>query len=205
MMIKAEKLGQRFNQRWIFREVSVEMHAGHIYAVLGPNGAGKSTLMNILAGLLRPSEGTLRYEFEGHLLEPQVIYRYLAWVAPYVWLSEALKLRELLEFHEQCKPWRSGMDRKGVLSRARLVREQDKVVRDFSSGMKQRLKLALAFYSDAPMLILDEPTSNLDRQNADWFQELLKEEAANRLVIIASNQPEEYTQADEHLHLKPFS
>lgn len=201
IQIVAKQLGQRFNKNWIFRKLDLDLSGPGVYAILGPNGSGKSTLVSVLAGLRRPSEGAISYIFEGHTLEAAQLYRHLAWVAPYVALPEELTLRQLLDFHECCQPWRGGIDRRQALAHMRLDREDGKVIRDFSSGMKQRLKLGLAFFSDASLLLLDEPTSNLDRMNAQWYQEILAQEQPGRLIIIASNQPEEYTQAHEHFQL----
>jgi ABC-type multidrug transport system ATPase subunit len=201
MRLSFRQLGQRFNRNWIFRKLDFECGPNEIVAVLGANGSGKSTLLHIVAGLLRPSEGEIAYEFQNQTIPRESIFRYLMWVGPYVGVSDELRLGELLDFHQTCKAWRGGMDRRSVLRSVRLEKEEAKTIGDFSSGMKQRLQLAIAFYTEAPLVLLDEPTANLDRQNVAWYQQTLEEESSGRLVIIASNQPEEYQQATRRLSL----
>ncbi|UOQ82065.1 ATP-binding cassette domain-containing protein [Hymenobacter sp. 5414T-23] len=124
--------------------------AGHSYGHSGPNGAGKSTLLNTLSGQLLPSAGTLAYEHQGQQIPVEEVPAYLAYAAPYLELIEELTLTELLQFHIRFKPLRSGFTPEKLISLMYLEKSRHKLVRDFSSGMKQRLKLALALYAEAP-------------------------------------------------------
>jgi ABC-type multidrug transport system ATPase subunit len=190
--ISLQNIGRRFNRDWIFREVNYTFGSNNAYAILGPNGSGKSTLLQILTGSLSPSAGKINFTFDDKPVESELIYQHLSFAAPYQELIEEFTLDEMIDFHFQFKKYRDGLDKNGVTELLNLQASRHKLIRYFSSGMKQRTKLALAFCSDTPMLMLDEPTSNLDVQGVDWYLDLASKFAANRLTIICSNQQHEY-------------
>ncbi|MHA4893807.1 ABC transporter ATP-binding protein [Pedobacter sp. PWIIR3] len=203
MTIKLEEIGRRFNQDWIFRGISYAFHAHGKYAILGPNGSGKSTLLSVLMGNLAPSEGTISYSDNGPVPIEQ-IYRSISVAAPYLDLIEEFTLSETIDFHFKFKDIHPSVERKDILSLLGLARSEDKALKYFSSGMKQRTKLLLACCSATPILILDEPTSNLDIQGVSWYHELIKEFTTNRLVIIGSNQEVEYSFCDHLLQITDY-
>jgi len=204
MTITLENIGRRFNRDWIFRGVNYTFTAGNSYAVLGPNGSGKSTLLQVLNSSLTPSEGKIIFTDNGKDIEPAAVYNKLSLAAPYLELIEEFSLSEVIDFHFQFKDFLPGMDRKAVIELLNMHASRNKLVRYFSSGMKQRLKLALAFCSDTEMLMLDEPTSNLDTQGVDWYLSLIEQFAANRLTIICSNQEHEYSFCKEKLSITDY-
>ncbi|RZL05054.1 MAG: ATP-binding cassette domain-containing protein, partial [Pedobacter sp.] len=168
MQIILENLGRRFNKEWIFRSISFTFSQGQQYAILGPNGSGKSTLLSVLLGSLTPSEGKISYLNDKEVL-PEHIFNYISLAAPYLDLIEEFTLQETIDFHFQFKAYQAGFNSAAVLDLLALSRAEDKPLKYFSSGMKQRTKLALAFCTDTPILVLDEPTSNLDTQGTDWY------------------------------------
>jgi ABC-type multidrug transport system ATPase subunit len=204
MNLSLQNIGRRFNREWIFRGVDYTFISGKIYAVLGPNGSGKSTLLQVLNGSLAPSIGQINYFFEDKEVEIDKVYQYLSLAAPYLELIEEFTLSEVIDFHFKFKPYKTGMDKNGVIELLDMPGNKNKMIRYFSSGMKQRLKLALAFCADTPMLMLDEPTSNLDTQGVDWYLSLVQKFAANRLTIICSNQEHEYSFCDEKLNIVDY-
>ncbi|MCR5886333.1 ABC transporter ATP-binding protein [Hymenobacter sp. J193] len=204
MQIEAQGLGKRFVREWIFRGLTHTFRPGTATAILGPNGAGKSTLLNTLSGQLLASEGTLAYSRGGQKVAVENVPPLLAYAAPYLELIEELTLTELLQFHTRFKPLRPGFSPARLIELMYLDKSRHKLVRDFSSGMKQRLKLALALYSDAPLLLLDEPTTNLDRTGVAWYQEHVRATLAGRLVLVSSNVPEEYDFCQEQLNITDF-
>ena len=191
-MITLDNIGRRFNRDWIFKGVNYMFNIGESYAVLGPNGSGKSTLLQVLNGSLSPSAGKLNYQYNGSEMDIETVFSQLSLAAPYLELIEEFSLNEMIDFHFKFKKYRQGMDKQGVIDLLNLPGSKDKPIRYFSSGMKQRLKLALAFCADTAMLMLDEPTSNLDTQGVDWYQGLVQQFAFNRLTIVCSNQQHEY-------------
>lgn len=201
MQIILKKLGKKFGREWIFKGIDQTFSTGNASAITGPNGSGKSTLMLIISGWALPSSGEVAYQFYNSEVKADEIYRHIDYIAPYTELIEELTLQEFLKFHFRFKRLRAGLNFEEALHRIRLGKERDKYLRHFSSGMKQRLKLDLGFYSDCPILLLDEPTTNLDHDNKQWYLEEINEVLANKIVIIASNQKEEYTFASTYLDI----
>jgi ABC-type multidrug transport system ATPase subunit len=204
MNLSLQNIGRRFNREWIFRGIDYTFTSGKVYAILGPNGSGKSTLLQVLNGSLAPSIGQINYFFEDKEVEIDKVYEHLSLAAPYLELIEEFTLSEVIDFHFKFKPYKTGMDKTGVIELLDMPGNANKMIRYFSSGMKQRLKLALAFCADTPMLMLDEPTSNLDTQGVDWYLSLVQKFAANRLTIICSNQEHEYSFCNERLNIVDF-
>ena len=203
--IEAQNLGRRYGRQWIFRNLSHVFEAESATAILGPNGAGKSTLLSILAGQLLPSEGAVRYEmYYGKELPVAAVPRQLAYCAPYLELPEDFTLLELLAFHTRLKPLRPGVSSTDLVDIMYLHKARHQAVRTFSSGMKQRLKLGLALYAAAPLLLLDEPTTNLDAQGTAWYLEHVAKVSAGRLVIVSSNVPAEYSFCDSQVRITDF-
>lgn len=193
MKIHLEHIGRRFNREWIFRDVNYVFESGSSYAILGANGAGKSTILQVISGSLSSSEGTISYTREGVLLNSEYVFEHLSMAAPYLELIEEFTLRELIDFHFQFKNYRCGLDRDQLIELMGLKRSEFKAIKHFSSGMKQRVKLALAFCSDTEMILLDEPASNLDQQGLEWYLSLVEKYSADRILIICSNQIQEYS------------
>ena len=192
MQITAEQIGKKYRKEWIFRRVDLTLTAGTSYTFVGPNGSGKSTLLQLLAGSLPATEGTLTYSLNGNGLDPDNWFRQVSLAAPYLELVEELTLDELLTFHQTFKPFKTGLTPDLIADRLLLSHARHKQIKYFSSGMKQRVKLGLAFFSNAPVVILDEPTANLDRQGAAWYHEQVRSLGADQLLLIGSNVPEEY-------------
>jgi len=191
MNISLNNVGRRFNKEWIFRNLSTEFSSGNSYAILGPNGSGKSTLLSVLTGSLSPSEGEISFS-DTKDIPVENIYKYISLAAPYLELVEAFTLREIIDFHFKFKNFASGIDTKKLIGILGLEKAANKQIKYFSSGMKQRTKLALACCTDTPILFLDEPTSNLDIQGINWYRELIENFGKGRLTIIGSNQIQEY-------------
>lgn len=204
MQIILQNIGRRFNRDWIFRGIDFTFSQGETYAILGPNGSGKSTLLSVLNGSLSPSTGSLKY-LNGEIpVEVENVYKQLSLAAPYLELIEEFTLAEMIDLHFKFKAYRSGMDCAAVIDLLNMQASRNKAIRYFSSGMKQRLKLALAFCSDTSMLMLDEPTSNLDKQGVAWYLGLVEQFAEGRLTIICSNQEHEYSFCKNRLDISDY-
>ena len=187
MQIDLQNIGKKFNTEWIFRQVSFSFKENSASAILGRNGSGKSTLLQIIAGNIYPSSGHVTYQHNGKVISGDEIFRHLTVVAPYLELIEDFTLREMMEFHFSFKQFLPGFDISGVIDLLGFPDTKYKQVHQFSSGMKQRVKLILAFLSDVPLLLLDEPTMNLDKAGINWYHELVTTFTRNRTLIICSN------------------
>lgn len=193
MQIQLNQVGKRFRYDWIFKGIDYTFETGTQYAVLGPNGSGKSTLMKVLSGHLTPSKGTIHFFNKGKKpIDKDNVYQHLSYAGPYIELIEEFSLKEALRFHQQFKPFKAGLSIGDLIDLLSFQHSKNKEIRFFSSGMKQRLKLVLALCSDTNLVLLDEPTTNLDRQGVDWYLELVERFVEQRLVIVASNVEEDY-------------
>jgi ABC-type multidrug transport system ATPase subunit len=194
-------IGKRFN-RWVFRDIDLELHSGVRYGVIGHNGVGKSTLLRIISGYMSPTEGRVTYLQDKNLLDPQRAALTVGYVAPYVSLISELTVREMLNFHLRFKPvFEAVSDIDTFLSRIHLQTHADVFVGDLSSGLMQRLKLGIMVLSRTMVLLLDEPTSYLDLAGKQWYYELVDEFATGRLIIVASNDPEDLVACEEMIDM----
>ena len=170
MEIILDQVSKRFNQDWLFKKLSYQFSLPGTYAIVGPNGSGKTTFLKAIAGMIPYTSGTVSYRYEGKEIDPDTIYKHLAFVAPYMELPEELTLFEFLNFHFSLKNRLKELSIKEIAIRAGLEKSLDNPLFTFSSGMKQRVKLAIGFFTSTPIILLDEPTTNLDQSGSDWYQ-----------------------------------
>lgn len=193
MRITLAGTAKRFARENVFSGVDHVFLPGSRTALLGPNGSGKSTLLQVVAGALVPTAGNVLHHLDGKELDQEQLYRHVSLAAPYLDLYEDLPLGEAILLHARFKPFRQGLTPLQVARTAYLEAHWEKPVSHFSSGMKQRLKLALAILSDAPLLLLDEPATNLDAEGSAWFRDLLLGHVEGRTLLVASNRQAEET------------
>ncbi|MBI2730923.1 MAG: ABC transporter ATP-binding protein [Sphingobacteriales bacterium] len=213
MKITLSDVGKRFNREWIFRHVNYSFESGVHYAITGPNGSGKSTLLQVIAGMIDNSEGSVEMTDDSlQLTEKKQLssinrhlstnyYQHLSFCAPYFDLIEEMTLTEFLSFHFQFKNLLPGFDVRKIIEALGLEKAAQKQIRYFSSGMKQRVKLAQAIFADVPVVFLDEPCTNLDESGIAQYQQLIAEYCNNRLVIVSSNDKQEYGFCKEVLRI----
>lgn len=193
MHISLSKISRKFNYEWIFRDVNFEFETGFAYAILGSNGSGKSTLLQIISGHLHPSEGTISYSADNKTIEAENFFRHVSFSGPYLELIEEFTLEEMLTFHHRFRKFRNKLDINAVIDITGLSRNRNKPIKYFSSGMKQRVRLAIAILSESEVVLLDEPAANLDRKAIEWYRNLIAEHRSNRIIIVCSN-----SQSEEH-------
>lgn len=204
MRISLDQVGKRYQRHWVFRNLNADYQDGGRYALLGRNGSGKSTLLRIISGMQAASGGKIRYEHEGQQIQAQSLFRHVSFCAPGMELPEELNLQELLEFHFSYKKILPGHSIKSIIDATGLGRAAHKPLEDYSSGMKQRVKLAQAIFSDTPLLMLDEPCTNLDEAGVNQYLEWIEKYAAGKTIIVASNDPREYSFCSEVLRMSDF-
>ena len=206
MEIVLDQIGRRFNREWIFRNISAGFASGNAYAILGTNGSGKSTLLQIISGHLYPSAGKVHYTDNDSMIPDEQVFSYISLAAPYAELIEEFTLAEMVSFHLKFRKLINGFDSGSLIEMTGLGRSRGKALKYYSSGMKQRVKLALAILSDVPVVLLDEPASNLDAEGIAWYRELVAGYVAGRIFIICSNsQPAEYDFCKETLLINNYS
>lgn len=204
LKIHLEEASKRFQYEWIFKNLSLELSQGDSLAITGSNGSGKSTLLKCLSGAIPITSGKIDYIVSGKSISETDWFSFLTISAPYMEMPEEFTLEELLNFHFKFKKPLDRVSSKEIVEQLYLTQHISKPVGQFSSGMKQRLKLGLALFSDVPLIFLDEPTSNLDRKGIDWYQEMINHYGKNRILVICSNEPREYEFCGQKIVLEDF-
>jgi ABC-type multidrug transport system ATPase subunit len=213
MRITLIDAGKRFNRDWIFRRLRYEFIEGGSYAITGSNGSGKSTLLQAIGGAIGISEGRVRYAVPapaaadlrgGAEIPADEVFKYIAIAAPYLELIEEMTVTEFLHFHQAFKPFLPACAIPEIIARVGLGKAAHKQIRYYSSGMKQRVKLAQAIFSDTPVLLLDEPCTNLDAEGVALYQQLIKDHTAGRLVVVSSNDEQEYAFCRERINIMDY-
>lgn len=204
MKIILTNAGKRFSREWIFRNLSHEFLHQKSYAITGANGSGKSTLLQVISSALILNNGKIDWQLNEKSLKPENVHQHISFTAPYFELVEEMTAKEFLLFHAQFKSFINNFSIEEILQRAQLQNAANKQIRFYSSGMKQRLKLAQAIFSDVPCILLDEPCTNLDESGFNLYYDWIESFCKNRLLIVSSNDINEYKFCDEQLNIQDF-
>ncbi|WP_194777458.1 ABC transporter ATP-binding protein [Pararhodonellum marinum] len=204
LRISLNQAAKRYHLEWVFKSLDLELKTGDALAVTGPNGSGKSTLLKCISGVLPLTQGEIAYFRKGQPLEEGDFFKHLSFSAPYMELPEEFTLVELLAFHFKFKSPQAGISIEQMIQMMVLEKARHKAISNFSSGMKQRLKLGLCFYADNPLLLLDEPTSNLDQAGVDWYLNTVNEFGKNKIMVVCSNDPREYGFCNQFLNMDDY-
>jgi heme ABC exporter ATP-binding subunit CcmA len=185
---RVDKVSKLFGSFAALRQVDVELEAGRCYVVIGENGAGKSTLLRILAGLLRPSFGTVTI-FGG--MEPQEARARIGYMSHAPMLYDELTGQENLRYFASLYPGRECLDPAEALRQVGLDPGLKRTLGQYSQGMRQRTSLARVLMPVPELLLLDEPFSNMDMDSARQMVELLAGfRQKNRIIVITTHQRE---------------
>ena len=200
--LKLSNICKHYTETLLFKDISFGLYPGEVMAITGWNGSGKSTLLRIIAGLVRPSLGQVEMFFEGESIPKESRRRFLGMVAPALSLYDELTALENLEFF--CKVRGIAYDRKSCLDlmeRLGLTENYNKLCRNYSSGMKQRLKLGQALLHNPPLLLLDEPGCNLDSKGMEVVEGVISQQRQSGMTVIASNEKREVDYGDRVINL----
>ena len=204
LTISVNDLSKRFNREWIFRHLSFEFLPGETYAITGPNGSGKSTFLQVVWGQVPQTSGTISYKKADQTLPVEEVFRHLSIATPYMDLIEEFTLVEMLDFHFHLKKIRAGYSIAELIQVMYLENAAEKQLVNFSSGMKQRLKLGLALYTEAEAYFLDEPGTNLDSRAFEWYLGELGGLPEYAMIFIASNNADEYPEKSRVLNIMEY-
>ena len=193
MTISLSDAGKRYNRDWIFRHLTYQFEAGKSYAITGPNGSGKSTLLQVISGNTMVNEGTIKWQLNEKRIEDEKVYKEVSIAAPYLELIEEMTLSEFLQFHNSFKPFLPGISITDIIEVIGLEKAVNKQIRYYSSGMKQRVKLAQCIFSDTSLVLLDEPCTNLDAAGIELYHWLITTYCKNRMVVVSSNDEVEFS------------
>lgn len=210
MKIALSDAGKRFNRDWIFRHFTYNFEKGNAYAITGPNGSGKSTLLQVLSGSMHFNEGTCTWTKGESVsrslmkLPEEEVYGHVSICAPYLDVVEEMTLEEFLDFHHGFKPFLPGITTASIINTLGLEKAAHKQIRYYSSGMKQRVKLAQCIFSDTAIVLLDEPCTNLDAPGIDLYHQLINDYCRDRLVVVSSNDEVEYRFCKEKIEITKY-
>lgn len=202
--IKVQNASKRFHQEWIFKNLDLDLSTGDKIAVTGGNGSGKSTFLKCLSGAIPLTSGAILYQSGATQISEEQWFRSLALATPYLELPEEFTLSEVLSFHFEFKNPLQQRSNVEILEILGLEKHKSKTISQFSSGMKQRVKLVLAMFSEVPLLLLDEPTTNLDKQGKTWYLDLIQQFTQDRILVICSNDPGEYDFCEKKVAMEDF-
>ncbi len=193
MLVTLQDVGKRFRQKWVLTNLNLVFKPGKQYVIAGNNGSGKSTLLKMISGYFTPTSGVITWHKNGKTADPDHVFSSLSFTGPYLELPEELTSLEIIRFHRQFKNFPANLTNEDILHIAGLHDAGEKSIRDFSSGMKQRVKLALAILPETSLLLLDEPCTNLDAKACLWYKKLIEKFGRGKTLVVASNHnPDEY-------------
>jgi ABC-type multidrug transport system ATPase subunit len=193
MQIEAKNLGKRFDFQYIVKDISFQIDSGQIFGIKGRNGSGKSTLLKMVSGFLTPSFGEIKYLTKSkEEVKKSDLYKHLSYTAPYIDLPPRLSIEEVLKHYISFKNVYI-KDYQEFIQFCDLEDQKDKLIMNFSSGMKQKLALALSLNTQVELLLMDEPTSYLDEYAKSWFYDKLKNFHLDRSILIASNDDADFS------------
>jgi len=203
--INVSNAGKKFGREWIFRKVNLEIKPAEKIVILGLNGSGKSTLLQSMTGYLSLNEGAVSYTNNQQKIEDEQQYKLISLASPYLELIEDFTLQEQIEHVHIYKPFLNNLSIAQVVELSGLAAHKDKFIKQFSSGMRQRLKLTLAILADTPILFLDEPTTNLDATVIDWYKNMIASYAMDKTIVVCSNSiKEEYGFCERVITMEEF-
>ena len=188
IVFTVEGISKTFNRRKIFEDIHFSLHQSHSLAITGKNGSGKSTLVKILSNVLSPTRGNIDLTIDGKKVPAADRFNYLGFVAPYLQLYDEFTGLENLQLFRNIRGLNTSKESlEELLCSVNLLERRNDFVRTYSSGMKQRLKYAFALFHNPPILILDEPRSNLDAEGIATAYKIIEEQQQHGIVIIATN------------------
>lgn len=203
--LTAENVTQTFGRRLIFKDINFSFSEGIIYGLTGSNGSGKSTLAKILCGIVSQTRGKIIHNYKGKKVEPEKLHEYLGFVSPYLVLYDEFTAEENLRIISKIRG--NNFDEKRaeyLLNEFNLYDRKDDLLKTYSSGMKQRVKFMFALIHSPKLLILDEPTSNLDELGKGKTYELIRAVSSDTLTIIASNERSDLELCSDKINIEDF-
>lgn len=202
LKIQVQNIIKRFEQEEIIYDFSAEFVAPSSTVLLGINGSGKSTLLQIISGFVSPSKGSIIFSQNGKELDAETRFSTVSFCAPYLEVIEEMTLLEFLTYHFSFK--KTNHKVQDIIAYIGLEKTTNKFIANFSSGMKQRVKLAQAIFADAPVLLLDEPCTNLDKAGIDLYNKMIQDFCSEKIIIVASNDPNEYSFCAHKINVMDF-
>lgn len=203
----AENLAKSYTgKHFIFKNFYIQINPGDVIAVTGENGSGKSTLLKTLAGIISPSIGKVILTVHNKDVDKDLHNLHFGYVAPYLNLYEEFTPKEHFELYAKFKGLNVQQNSfNELMEKFNIHKHISKEIRNFSSGMKQRMKYVLALAGNPEILMFDEPTSNLDNAGIEIIGKMISEKANEGCgIIIATNEDREKQLCNAFFDLKDY-
>ncbi|MBZ0200967.1 MAG: ABC transporter ATP-binding protein [Ignavibacteriaceae bacterium] len=203
--VVAENLNKSFGRRLIFTNLNFNFSDNGIFGITGPNGSGKSTLIKIIAGVNTATHGKIIHQHDGQKIVPEKLHNYIGFVSPYLFLYDEFTAWENLSYTSDIREIKLNIERvEYLLNEFLLYNRRNDDVKTYSSGMKQRLKFIFALMHQPQLIILDEPTSNLDDSGKESVYKIIEEEGKENIVLIASNEKQDLALCNSTLAIEDY-
>ncbi len=203
--VEAIDLNKTFGRRLIFKNLNFKIQNEGILGISGANGSGKSTLVKIIAGINSPTNGKIVHQENGKEIIAEKLHNYIGFVSPYLVLYEEFSAWENLNYFAEIRRVKFNKEKiDDLLNEFLIYNRKDDLVKTYSSGMKQRLKFIFALMHSPKLLILDEPTSNLDEEGKESVYRIVENEGKSNIIIIASNEKSDLQYCSKILKLEDF-
>jgi heme exporter protein A len=203
--VEAFDLNKSFGRRLIFNDLHFNFNKAGVYGISGPNGSGKSTLVKIIAGIIGASKGKIVHKLNDKQIIEEQLHDHIGFVSPYLVLYEEFSTYENLNLFAEIRGVAFNKERVDyLLNKFLLYKRKDDLLKTYSSGMKQRVKFIFALMHSPQLLILDEPTSNLDEEGKNSVYEIVKEEGQKNIVLIASNETQDLNLCGDIVYLEKY-
>jgi heme exporter protein A len=203
--LQVKGLKKNFGRRLIFEGIEFSLSSNFIFGISGANGSGKSTLIKIIAGINSPSAGEINYTDSGKKIIPEKLHNYIGFVSPYLVLYDEFSAWENLNYFSKIRDVDFDKEKvESLLNKFLLFNRRNDLLKTYSSGMKQRMKFIFALMHSPKLILLDEPTSNLDDEGKESVYEIIENEGKKNIVIIASNEKSDLLVCKEKLKLEDF-
>jgi len=203
--IQAVKLKKTFGRRLIFNNINFSLSGNLIFGITGANGSGKSTLIKIIAGINSPTAGKISYLYKENEIIPEKLHNFIGFVSPYLVLYDEFSAWENLNYFANIRDIEFNKEKiEHLLNQFLLYNRKDDLLKTYSSGMKQRMKFIFALMHSPRLILLDEPTSNLDDEGKESVYGIIEEEGKNNIVIVASNEKSDLQFCKEKIKLENF-
>ena len=204
-LLKAENITKSFGRRLIFKNINFEINNAGTLGISGANGAGKSTLVKIVAGINSPSTGKVIHKYNNKEITFEKLHNFIGFVSPYLVLYEEFSAWENLNLFAEIRNVAFNKEKIEYLFNLFLLfNRKDDLVKTYSSGMKQRLKFIFALMHSPQLIILDEPTSNLDNEGKECVYKIVEKESYENIVLIASNEKSDLQTCNKIIKLEDF-
>lgn len=199
MIIECKDIAKKYRKELLFSQFNYTFQDNNKYAILGFNSAGKSTLLKVIAGLVEPSKGEVSFDLAGNEIAETDKHEYFSFSSPELQLFKDLLVQDIVDFHFKFKQAKVELNEFWKITELKAFR--NKQYSELSSGLKNKLKLSLALFSKTDVLLLDEPCTNFDEKNTTWYQECIAKYCEDQMIIVASNQAEEYAFCEKKINL----